>query len=40
MQKMKATNMLATKPELLRVFFNMPSSMKKGYVLLLLSGDM
>ncbi|KAL9451207.1 hypothetical protein AB3S75_012876 [Citrus x aurantiifolia] len=39
-KKMKATNMLATKPELLRVFFNMPSSMKKGYVLLLLSGDM
>ena len=32
-QKMKATNMLATKPELLRVFFNIPSSMKKGYVL-------
>ena len=28
-QKMKATNMLATKPELLRVFFNIPSLMKK-----------
>ncbi|KAK9193690.1 hypothetical protein WN944_004387 [Citrus x changshan-huyou] len=28
-QKMKATNMFVAKPELLRVFFNIPSSMKK-----------